>query len=601
MNNLNKLLKIISPKEKLHLCMLIFCFIFMGIIEMVGVASILPFMAVVTNPDIIETNHWLNFIFNFLRFSDNQNFLVFLGVVVLVLLVVTNLFKALLTWATLRFDNNLNVKIGCRLLGDYLSRPYEFFLNRNTSDLGKNILSEVRIVVAGVLSPSIAIIAGLLKIFFILVFLLVVNPIVAISIIILLGGSYAIIYFFVRQRLKSIGENQVIANSMKYKFAGEALSGVKDLKVLGREDFFLNVFAKYASRHARNNVAAGSISQLPRFFLEIMAFGGILLIVLHFLRINQDASHMVPLLALYAFAGYRLMPALQELFASFTTLRYSLPSLDVVYHDLSEARIDVNCQSNYAHGAKDPLPFFNLLELRQVSYRYPQAEALALDKVNISIVPNSTVGLVGTTGSGKTTVVDIILGLLTPTSGELVVDEVEVNAANIRQWRLNLGYVPQHIYLSDDTLARNIAFGVSDEDINMEAVFRSAHVANLADFVEQELPQGYDTIIGERGVRLSGGQRQRIGIARALYSDPPVLVMDEATSALDGVTETAVMGAIRSLSGKKTIILIAHRLTTVQDCDIIYQLDHGRIVNQGTYAELQSRSDWFNAASRFET
>lgn len=601
MYNLNKLLQLLSSKEKFYLYILLFGLILMGFVEMVGIASILPFMAVVTNPDIIDTNRWLNLIFNFLNFSDHKGFLIFLGVVVLVLLVVTNLLKALVTWATLQYDNQLNSKLGQRLLGGYLSKSYDFFLNRNTSDLGKNILSEVRTVVGGVLSPGMKVISSSLKVFFVLALLFIVNAVIAVSIVLVLGGSYAALYYFVRRKLSTIGENQVLANSMKYKSAGEALSGIKDLKVLGRERFFLNVFAMYADKHARNNVIAGSISQLPMFFIEIMAFGGILLIVLYFLKNNQSATHMVPLLALYAFAGYRLMPALQELFAGITTLRYSLPSLDVIHHDLIGCKIDMDCQSFKDHDLIKPLRFLKSLELRQVSYRYPEAEVLALDKVDISIAPNTTVGLVGTTGSGKTTAVDIILGLLATTSGALMVDNVEVNEDNIMQWQLNLGYVPQHIFLSDDTLTRNIAFGVSDEDIDMQTVVRSARVANLADFVEQELPQGYDTVIGERGVRLSGGQRQRIGIARALYRDPPVLVMDEATSALDGVTETAVMDAIRNLSGEKTIILIAHRLTTLKDCSIIYHLEHGQVVSQGSYTDMLKGSEWFHLSAKVNT
>lgn len=596
-STINKMLNILSPREKVYLYLIIVGSMILAVVEIAGIASIMPFMAVVADYSVIDSNKNINFVYRFVGIESKENFLIFLGSVVLIFLVLSNLFKALMVWATLVYDNRLNSKLSQRLILQYIEKPYVFFLNRNTSELGKNILSEVRTVIAGVLSPGVKIISSSIIVFFILAMLFAVNPIIAISIFLIFGGSYACIYYFVRLRLKVIGENQIFANNMKFKIASEALSGIKDIKVLGKEKYFIKNYSHYADNHSKNNVIAGSISQLPKQFLEIVSFGGILLIVLYFLKTGQSASQMVPLLALYAFAGYRLMPALQDIFSSFTTLRYSVPSLEIIHSDLKDCakRKEISLSSN---NNIEPIKLFKNVELRNVGFKYPGAMNPAIDNLNIKIYSNTTVGIVGTTGSGKTTTVDIILGLLYPTNGYLFIDDIVVNDSNIVQWQLNLGYVPQHIYLMDDTLLRNIAFGIPDSDIDMEAVLRSARIANLAEFVEQELPQGYETIIGERGVRLSGGQRQRIGIARALYRNPSVLVMDEATSALDGITETAVMEAMRRLSGEKTIILIAHRLTTVKDCDVIYQLEQGRLVNHGTYAELQSSSEWFHAASK---
>lgn len=595
---IRKMIELLSTKERFYLYFIFIGLVLVAFVEMIGVASIMPFMAVVANPDVIESNRFFHYVYKFFNFADRQSFLIFLGIIVLVLLVASNLLKAFMLWATLKYDNQLNSNLGQRLLGGYLERSYDFFLNRNTADLGKNILNEARTVVASVLSPGMKIVSSSLVIIFILSFLFLVNPIIAVCIFALLGGTYFSIFYAVRKKLSRIGEDQVHVNSMKFKSAGEALGGIKDLKVLGREKYFLNVFNFYADRHAHNNVVAGTISQLPRYFLEIIAFGGILLLVLFYLRAEQSATQMVPLLALYAFAGYRLMPALQELFASATTLRYGLPALDVLHRDLIYERLDNKDLDSKGQDVVNPLSFSNSIRLNQVTYQYPQADSLALDDLDISIRSNTTVGLVGTTGSGKTTTVDIILGLLAPTSGDLLVDDVVVNSQNLVAWQLNLGYVPQHIYLIDDTLTRNIAFGVSDDEIDMEAVKRSAQMANLDEFVNEELSQGYDTVIGERGVRLSGGQRQRIGIARALYRNPLVLILDEATSALDGITEKYVMDAIKGLTGKITIIVIAHRLTTVKGCDMIYHLERGRLVDQGSYADLQKKSKWFNTAAK---
>ena len=405
-----------------------------------------------------------------------------------------------------------------------------------------------------------------------------------------------------RHRLATIGNEQIEANAMKYMAAAEALSGIKELKVLGRERVFLERFETQALRHSEHNTTVGVISQLPRFALETIAFGGILTIVLYSLESNQDVGTIVPILATYAFAGYRLMPALQQLFANISKLRVSMPALENLFIYMTQGWA-VSGPDFLLTDNQDqrPLPFTSELVLKNITFRYLNAQALSINGIDLTIKPNTTIGLVGSTGSGKTTTIDIILGLLHPTSGQLLVDGIEINSSNLSRWQRNLGYVPQSIYLSDDTFTRNIAFGVPDREIDKNAVIQAARIANLHDFIEKDLPDGYETRIGEHGIRLSGGQRQRIGIARALYSDPAVLIMDEATSALDGVTEEAVMEALNTLSGKKTVILIAHRLTTVKNCDTIYILEKGRIVDQGTFEELLVSSPWFHAASRAGT
>jgi ABC-type multidrug transport system fused ATPase/permease subunit len=389
---------------------------------------------------------------------------------------------------------------------------------------------------------------------------------------------------------------------MRSKIAAEALSGIKDLKILGREQVFLERFAFHAQRTSQNNVTVGIISQLPRYALEVMAFGSILLIVVYFESSQGTSNQMIPVLSLYAFAGYRLLPAVQQIFSGITTMRANLVMLESLHRDLTGELASIDPERDLARPEHlQPLPFTRCLELKNVSFCYAGAQCPVIDEMFLTIAHNTSIGLVGATGSGKTTTVDLILGLLTATSGELMVDGVKIHSENVASWQLNLGYVPQSIFLCDDTIARNIAFGIPEQELDMEAVVRSARIANLHDFVEKELRDGYETIIGERGVRLSGGQRQRIGIARALYRDPTVLIMDEATSALDNITEEAVNEALHMLSGKKTVITIAHRLTTVKDCDIIYLMENGRITSQGTYNELLASSKWFRAAARTGT
>jgi ATP-binding cassette, subfamily B, bacterial PglK len=595
-----KLFCLLVPKEKIHLILLFLGQVVLAFLEMAGIASIMPFMTVVTNPEVLETNRWLKKVFVYFEFHNSHSFLFFLGILVLILIVFSNLAKALMTWVTLKYDNYLNCRMAKRLLAAYLSRSYAFFLNRNTAEMGKNILMEVRTVIAGVLSAGMNILSSGLISFSILMLLMFVDPWIAINIILVLSGSYGLIYFIVRKHLSTISVEQVEANAQKYKVAGEALSGIKDLKILGREELFLEKFAVQAWRHARNNVTAGVISEVPRYALEILAFGGILMMVLIFLGKEQGSNaHIVPLLSLYAFAGYRLMPAIQQIFMGVTSIRFSLAALDVLHQDLIENQGVADPEvylSKLRQG--NPLPFKNNIEFRNVTFRYADVQEPVIKDLSLTVPIKTTVGFVGATGSGKTTTVDILLGLLSPSYGEILVDGTLIDQSNVSQWQRNLGYVPQTIFLSDDTVIRNIAFGLPDSEIDKSAVIRASRIANLDSFIETQMPRGYNTVIGDRGIRLSGGQRQRIGIARALYWDPAVLIMDEATSALDGPTEEAVMEAIRNLSRKKTIIIIAHRITTVKDCDIIYLLDNGQVMHRGTYADLSRTSDWFRAATK---
>lgn len=599
---IRKFIDLLSDREKFILYLLFVIQAVMAFIELAGIASIMPFMAVVANPKVIQTNRWLKQAYDFIGVTNLKSFLFFMGMLVLGLLVFSNLFKTLNIWLTLKFNNRLYYMVARRLLASYMARPYEFFLNRNTSEMGKNVLIEAMNVVGGILEPGMQVLSSSIISFLIIVLLLVVNPFIAIAISLVFGGCYALIFLIVSRRLTRIGKDQIEANVMKFKSSVEALAGIKDLKILGRERAFLERFAFHAQRHAKINVSAGIISQLPRYVMETIAFGGILLIVLINLGSEQTIGHMAPLLALYAYAGYRLLPALQQIFAGVTKVRFSVPALEILHRDMREGHAATDADNALKKNQDmQPLPLMHELVVRNVTFCYPGAQEPAIKEINLTIATNTSIGLVGATGSGKTTIVDIILGLLKQTSGQLLVDGSEISDDNLPCWQRNLGYVPQQIYLSDDTITHNIAFGVPEQEIDMNAVIRAARIANLYGFIEKELPYGFETVIGERGVRLSGGQRQRIGIARALYRDPAVLIMDEATSALDGITEEAVMEALRALSGEKTIITIAHRLTTVKDCDVIYLMDQGCIVSHGTYDELLKSSSWFQAAARMGT
>lgn len=586
-----KVLALLSPKERKHSYLLLGMILVMAFLDVVGIASIMPFMAVLANPDIVQTNRWLNEVYTGLEFNDPQRFLFFLGIVVFVALVVSIVFRAATTWAITHFSQMRNYSIACRLVAGYLAQPYEWFLSHHSAELGKAVLSEVQQVVASALMPIMRLLAQGAVVVAILILLVVVDPMLALVVGGAMGGAYGAIYVVLRNTLQRLGHDRVAADEARFKVVSESFGGIKAVKLAGLEQIALVRFDTAAKRFAVTQRTAQVVALLPRFLMEIVAFGGSLLLVLFLMRQAYGLQGALPKIALYALAGYRMMPALQMAYADATILRFAGPALDRLDRDLREAGISQKLDRS---SASIIVPR-NEIRLDDVTYAYPNSDTPAIEGLRLTIAAQTTVGFVGETGSGKTTTVDIILGLLNPQSGSIRVDGTVISKENRREWQSALGYVPQHIFLSDETVAANIAFGAPNEEIDKELVERAAGIANLHEFVVNELPNGYDTIVGERGIRLSGGQRQRIGIARALYHKPKVLIFDEATSALDNLTEQAVMDAVHNLEGEVTIILIAHRLSTVRECDRIFLLDHGRLIGEGTYNELKVSSSRFRA------
>ena len=583
MSNFKKLLYLLSPKDRKQSIILLFLILVMALLDMVGVASILPFMAALTNPGLIETNFMLNKIFqasSIFGVENNQEFLFTLGLLVFILLVLSLIFKAYATYIQIKFVQMSEFSIGKMVVEKYLRQPYSWFLNRHSADLGKTILSEVGQIVAKGIRPFIEVIAKGTIAILLIILLVIADPKLALMVGISFSLAYGIIFYFIRNYLYRIGEKSLKNNELRFMSVSEAFGAVKEVKIGGLEKMFIKLFSDSAKSFAKTQTTAEIIAQLPRYILEIIAFGGILLIILYLISKFGTFNESMPILSLYVFAGYRLMPALQQIYASFTKLAFVSPSLDKLYYDLKSLK---NVNEIHDEGI---LSFNQMITLKNICYNYPKSSRTALRGINLNVPVKSIVGLVGATGSGKTTTVDIILGLLEPQKGILEVDDQAITKQNIRSWQRSIGYVPQHIYLSDDTVAANIAFGVESKDIDQEAVEKASRVANLHNFIIDELPKQYQTITGERGIRLSGGQRQRVGIARALYHKPKVLIFDESTSALDNKTEQVVMDAVYNLNKEVTIILITHRLSTVKNCDTIFRLDKGKLVAQGTYQEL---------------
>ncbi len=581
-------LQLLSLRERRQVYLLMPGIVIMACLEVLGIAAISPFLSLVTNPESIQSNGVLSWLYTTFKFQNTQSFVVFMGLVALGLMVTSNLFSLFMNWILVRFAWLRNHSLSQRLLAQYLGKPYSFFLERNTSEMGKNILAEVQQVVNGLLVPGMLMLANLFVVLFILIFLIILNPLRALVVALALGSGYVIVYSLLQRRMARYGDESVQANKGRFQLANEALGGVKEIKLLGRENVFLGNFAKVSRLFSTRMALSEILSNSPRYVLDTIAFGTILTLMI--VVYTQDPSQVIPVVGVYAFAGYRLMPALQQIYRNITKARFHTSVLATVKHDLEAT------EATFPDRA-ERLKFEKGLELANISFKYPTAKTELLKNLSLTVKHNASVAFVGSTGSGKTTIVDILLGLLPPDQGQLLVDGDPINKENLRNWQANLGYVPQTIFLSDGTIAQNIAFGIAQDSLDINAVVKAATIANLHEFVEM-LPDGYNTVVGERGVRLSGGQRQRIGIARALYHDPSVLILDEATSALDNVTEEAVFQAIKNVMGKKTVIMIAHRISTVRECDTIFVLEHGHIVSQGSYQELLASSRHFQALAR---
>lgn len=570
MNTLRKIWALFVPAEQRKAVGMLLLVICMALAETLGVLSIMPFLSVLARPDIIQENPWLHAIYNKLGFTEQLRFIIVLGLISMTAVVASSAFKTVTLHLVNRFVYMLRHSLSTQLLARYLGQPYEFFLSRNPAELSKNVLSEADQFTFSLLQPLSMLFAHGTVILAMVVLIVAYDPWMALAIVAVISVLYGAIYLLVRKRLRRIGHERQQADIGRYKSCSEALGGIKDVKVTHTADSWLGAYAHHSRQLSRHMATAETLSASPLYIVEAVGYSGLILIALFLLIRSNDIAHVLPALGMYGFAAYRLLPAVQIMYRGFARLQYSAATLDTIHRDLA-----LPLQSAPAGvGAIVPQ---QEIRLQGIHYAYPSTlDKAALHGVDLVIPANSSLGIAGQSGAGKSTLMDVLLGLLTPQAGSLTVDGIPITSANVADWQRSIGYVPQHIYLADASVAENIAFGIHRTQIDIEAVQRAARAAQIHDFVVKELAQGYDTAVGDRGIRLSGGQRQRIGIARALYRDPPVLLMDEATSALDGETEAAVNEAIRRLSGKKTMIVIAHREASLMACECIIKLKNDK-------------------------
>jgi len=583
MENLKKLLFLCSCTEPKKLILLYFFPIFTSLSEVIGIISVFPFIAILADPTLVEKNIIVNKIYNFvsvLGVETVSQFTFILLILFCFLYFLSLAFRVFTIFIQEKFFAYQEYRLGTLLMEHYLQHSYSWFLSQNSSSLGSKILSEVGKLISLAIAPFFQLLNSLVSIIFLVLLLLFVDFKITMIIILVFAFSYICIYFFTKNFLSRVGHVRLELNKARFKSISETFNAIKEIKLSALENFYLKSFADPSKTYFHHSSSVNLVGQLPRFLLEGIAIIVFLLMILYFSQ-QKNLIEILPIVSLYFLAGYRLMPAFQNIYYTISQLRFAVPTINVIYSDIK------NFQKIKINDKNKKISFKETLVLNEINYSYPNDEKRTILKnINLTIKANSTVGFIGSTGSGKTTLIDLILGLLQPQTGSIEVDGIIINQNNIKHWQNLIGYVPQNIYLSDDSVAANIAFGVEKKNIDLPQVEHVAKLANVHKFVIDNLINQYNTNIGERGVRLSGGERQRIGIARALYHNPSLLILDEATSALDNATEKIVMDTINNISKSITILIITHRLDTVKNCDNLFILKDGVLKAQGNFEEL---------------
>jgi len=572
---IRRVLFLARPYGRKKLAVVSFLSLAQGVFQVIGVTSIFPFLAIAADPERIRNSQFGRRFLELLPPMDNRQLLLTAGAVAIVALFTANAVNLIAEYARTRYAHNFGHWLRVRLLRRIASRPYGYFLVRNSADLIKKVLGDVANYVNGVLLPLLDSVARGLTAVLLLATLFFVHPLIALGATVGLGGFYLIVFRLLERKRREINQGLRLSSGGSYREAQQLLGGIKPIKVHRAEEHFLGRFGKHSAIVAKMSARVPTFANGPRYLVEPLAFGGLVLIVMVLAAKGRSFSDVLPNLGVMALAGYRLLPALQLLYGQLSELTSMRHSLDEVYDEFVVAESDLNISDE--RGSENirlaqPYVWNDAITLDAVSFSYSQAKRPILDRLSLTIKKNTSVAFIGPTGSGKSTLIDLLLGLHQPTGGRILIDGRPLTPALIPAWQASIGYVPQDIFLIDDTITRNIALGIPDTEIEVNRLREVCATAQVLDFIEHELPQGFQSKVGERGVRLSGGQRQRLGLARALYHQPSLLILDEATSALDTETEARLIEALRSLSGKLTIVLVAHRLSTVADCEEVFDL-----------------------------
>ncbi len=574
---LRKLWALVPPNMRFQTIWQVLLMIVGSVLEMIGIALIMPIVTVITDSTNGTNNSILKPVYVRLGILKSTDIVVFVLLLLAFVFAVKSVFSVYLNWAQIDFGRRIEQDISSKLFQSFMNRPYLFHLQRNSADLIYSINSEVGqfsgaiVLILSVLSETLVVAAlGVLVLY--------TNLWASISTLLMLLVAAIIYNRVVRRQLNSLAVTLKKESPKKIQYVSQGFGGIKDVTVLGLSESFTTQFDKQNFLLGKTASRYGLLTKVPAIWIEFVAVLGLVVTILVMLTQETDPTRIAPVLGLLTAVSFRFVPSTNRLIVATNRLRVVRPAIDSIYNEVQSSSDRVKLVHLGA--------FKSQIEMRNLSFSYPNTITPSLQNTNVVVRKGETVGFIGPSGAGKSTLVDVILGLLPPTSGELLIDGIDMYKNNL-EWQSTIGYVAQSIYLIDDTIRRNVAFGIAEHEIDDVALERALRSAQLWDFVDG-LPEKTQTIVGERGVRVSGGQRQRIGIARALYHEPQVLVLDEATSSLDIDTETEVMSAIRALHGFKTILIVAHRLSTVQHCDRVYKIEDATIVGEGTLEELTS-------------
>lgn len=568
---LKKINYIFSKKDKIKLFLLTVMIVIGSFLELLAISLFSPFVDSIMNPETMEDSTLMSIINRLFKADSTQQFLTMIAVGIIIIYIIKDTYIIWEKNAIYRFAYRIQRSISTNLLKAYMKEPYTFHLNKNISVLQRSMQEDTDQFAKGILH-FMEMTAEVCVCLALGIYLFIVSKSITVFIAGLLIVCLAVFSYLNRKYSREWGKQGQQHKAKIYQWMNQALGGIKEIKVLNRDKTFVknydNNFAKYVRVLRLNRL----IGVMPKYIIEMVCMTGLLSAIIFKMYFGRkELVEFVPQLAIFAVAAFRLLPSVGRINEHLSAVIYAMPSLDLIYHDLQE----IESISRDVGEKDNNWKFQKSIELKGITYRYPDGDIDVIENASLVINKGETVAFIGASGAGKSTIVDILLGLLAPQRGKILADEMDIYK-NLKTWQKEIGYIPQTIYLSDDTITNNVAFGVAEDEINIQSVIHALQQAQLYDFIDT-LPEGLDTFVGDRGIRLSGGQKQRIGIARALYHDPEILVLDEATSALDGDTENAVMEAIERLQGQKTIIIIAHRLTTIKNADVIFEVENGTV------------------------
>jgi ATP-binding cassette, subfamily B, bacterial PglK len=590
MNKLRELFGLLNTNQRKRFYVLQVLILVMAFMEIIGIVSIIPFMALVGDLNQLQQDTFISSVYQASGIKSELRFVFLIGLGVILMLATSAILSMYTVWRLSMFANKIGVEIADQLYTYYIKKGWLFHASGSSALLTKQIATESLRVTNGILVPFMQMNAKIVLALFMSIGIFTYDPLVAVIGLLSFAIIYTIIYKFFRTRIQINGANVTEVHEKRFRLMSDGFGGIKDVLLLGRDSDYINRFHKSGQKLAYSQGTNQALAQLPRYLVELMAFGSMIGLVLYLIISHEgNLGIILPILSVYALAIFKLLPAFQQTYASSVTIRGNIAGFDAIKKDLADS---IKIQSLGINNKQNSLKPKQKISLNNITFCYPNKIEPILNDLNISIQVNSMVGIVGPSGSGKSTLIDILLGLIAPQKGKFTVDGETLNDQNLRSWQNTIGFVAQSIFLSEDTIAANVAFGIPQDQIDIDQVQRALKLAYLNDFV-QSLDNGIHTSVGERGVQLSGGQRQRIGIARALYHNAKVLIFDEATSSLDGVSEKMIMQSINELSDLKTIIMVAHRLKTIQKCDQIFFINKGKVIDQGTYEDLVKTNEHF--------